>query len=63
MILEVIKVHKANPVEFILSYNYMAVHTKCVTLTILHTYLSTNNVLSLVETYAEGQNLCFTVVH
>ena len=36
MILEVIKVHKANQVEFILNYNYMAVHTKCVTLTNSH---------------------------
>ena len=40
VILEVIKVHKTNQVELILNYNYMAVHTKCVTLTNAHSSLN-----------------------
>ena len=33
LVLEGIKVFKANQVEFVLDYNYMAVHTKSVALT------------------------------
>ena len=32
-VLEVIKAHKANQVDIMVDYNYMALHKKCVTLT------------------------------
>ena len=33
LVLDVIKVNTANKIEFMLDYNYMAVHTKSVTVT------------------------------
>ena len=38
LVLDLIKVGTANQVGFMLDYNYMAVHTKSVTLTTPHTF-------------------------
>ena len=38
LLLEVIKVNKANQVEFMLNFNYIVVHIECVKVTNIHSY-------------------------